>query len=191
MLPLALQAEIDATYVNAEGRWQSATAAVRPCGEARAGWKLLRVLGNGLEVGGFEHNSAEAVRTELQALCQDVQLDNKVVLSKGLGVPSAPRHLLRIAEVPLYAVDALTRHATALQKTGDALDAAAYLSTAQAKKENLTGGDSARITQHGNSVILPVHVDDSIPDGCVWIPAGVSGSEKLGPAYGSIEMSKA
>ena len=61
----------------------------------------------------------------------------------------------------------------------------------KAKKENLAAGDSAHVTQGDDSVILPVLIDDSIPDGCVWIPSGVPGSEKLGPACGSIEVAKA
>ncbi len=104
---------------------------------------------------------------------------------------SVLRGLLRVAEVPIYAVDALSRHATALQKTVDALGAAVYLSTTQAEKENLAEGDSARVTQGGDSAILPVRVHDSIPGGCAWIPSGVPGSEKLGPACGAVEVFKA
>ncbi|MDH3713387.1 MAG: NADH-quinone oxidoreductase subunit NuoG [Gammaproteobacteria bacterium] len=191
ILPLALHAEIDATYVNAEGRWQNANAAARPCGKARAGWKILRVLGNRLIDGGFDHNSARAVRGEVQACCESVRLDNSLPLAEALRVPAASRGLLRVAEVPIYAVDALTRHAMALQKTGDALRGAVHMSAAQAEKEKLTAGDTARVTQNGSSAVLLVHIEDSIPNGCVWIPSGVPGSEKLGPACGAVEVFKA
>jgi NADH-quinone oxidoreductase subunit G len=191
LLPLALQAEIDATYVNAEGRWQSTIAAARPGGEARAGWKVLRVLGNGLSDNGFDHNSAHDVRSEIQALCESVHLDNGLPLAEALRVPATPRSLVRVAEVPIYAVDALARYAPALQKTVDAVHGAVYMSAAQADKEKLAAGDSARVSQNGSSTVLRVHVDDSIPNGCVWIPSGVPGSEKLGPAYGAVEVFKA
>ncbi|MDH4134786.1 MAG: NADH-quinone oxidoreductase subunit NuoG, partial [Gammaproteobacteria bacterium] len=46
LLPLAPFTETDGTFVNAEGRMQTFAAAVTPAGEARPGWKILRVLGN-------------------------------------------------------------------------------------------------------------------------------------------------
>ncbi len=46
MLPIAAFAETSGTYVNAGGAWQGFRGVVVPPGEARPGWKLLRVLGN-------------------------------------------------------------------------------------------------------------------------------------------------
>ena len=40
--------------------------AAAPVGEARPGWKVLRVLGNLLNLAGFEYQSSEEVRDELQ-----------------------------------------------------------------------------------------------------------------------------
>ncbi len=191
LLPLAVAAEIDATYVNAEGRWQSADASARAPGDARAGWKILRVLGNRLAEDDFTYTRAQEVRSELQAQCQDVQLDNGLGAMERLRIPAAPRHLQRIGEVPIYAVDALLRHAPALQKTSDARTWAVYLSAAQAGKNDLNPGDSVRVTQNGESAVLPLEIDDAIPNGCAWIPSGVPGSERLAAAFGPIEVSKA
>ena len=44
ILPIAAFAETSGTWVNVEGRWQSVAGAARPPGEARPGWKVLRVL---------------------------------------------------------------------------------------------------------------------------------------------------
>ena len=191
LLPLALQAEFDATYVNAEGRWQSTDAAARPVGEARAGWKILRVLGNSLVGDAFHYTSARSVREELQVLCQNVRLDNSLTLPEALRVPATPRNLVRVAEVPIYAVDALVRHAGALQRTSDAITGAVVMSDAQAEKENLAAGEFARVTQNGSSAVLPVQIDASVPNGCVWIASGVAGSERLGPVCGAVELVKA
>ncbi|MEW8256832.1 MAG: NADH-quinone oxidoreductase subunit NuoG, partial [Candidatus Thiodiazotropha taylori] len=46
LLPMAIFTETSGTYVNAEGRWQQSRGVVRPQGESRPGWKILRVLGN-------------------------------------------------------------------------------------------------------------------------------------------------
>ena len=49
-----------------EGLWQSQAGAALPVGEARPGWKVLRVLGNLLNLAGFEYQSSEEVRDELR-----------------------------------------------------------------------------------------------------------------------------
>ena len=46
LLPIAPFTETAGTFINAEGRIQSFHAAVKPLGEARPAWKVLRVLGN-------------------------------------------------------------------------------------------------------------------------------------------------
>src|SRR6185437_13980190 len=62
MLPAGTFAETSGTYVNLERRWQSYGGAARPVGEARPAWKILRVLGNELELPQFEYQSSEQVR---------------------------------------------------------------------------------------------------------------------------------
>ena len=46
LLPMAPFTETSGSFVNAEGRLQSFHAVVRPLGDARPAWKVLRVLGN-------------------------------------------------------------------------------------------------------------------------------------------------
>jgi NADH-quinone oxidoreductase subunit G len=50
-----------ARFVNAEGRLQSFHAVVKPLGETRPAWKVLRVLGNLLGLPGFDAESSQAV----------------------------------------------------------------------------------------------------------------------------------
>ena len=70
--PIGTFAETSGTYVNLEGLWQSFAGAAQPLGEARPGWKVLRVLGNLLALAGFEYQSSEEVREELRARCADI-----------------------------------------------------------------------------------------------------------------------
>jgi len=60
VLPIAAFAETGGSYVNAEGRWQSVAAAATPPGEARPGWKVLRVLAEVLGLTGFDQDTATA-----------------------------------------------------------------------------------------------------------------------------------
>ncbi len=72
LLPIGTFVETSGTYVNFEGLWQSCAGAAKPLGEARPGWKVLRVLGNLAGVAQFDYQSSEEVREELRALCGDV-----------------------------------------------------------------------------------------------------------------------
>jgi NADH-quinone oxidoreductase subunit G len=62
LLPIAPFTETAGSFINMEGRAQGFHAIVKPQGEARPAWKVLRVLGNLLNLGGFDYDTAEAVR---------------------------------------------------------------------------------------------------------------------------------
>ena len=113
MLPIGTFAESSGTYVNLEGQWQSFAGAVAPQGEARPGWKVLRVLGNLLHVPGFDYNSSEDVLKELRALCGEAV---PTTYSGSYVVSSAPT-VSAVADTNMYQSDALVRRAPSLQKT--------------------------------------------------------------------------
>lgn len=117
VLPLAGFGESSGTFVNAEGRWQSFSGAVKPLGEARPGWKILRVLGSSAELQGFELDSSEQVLNEVKALC-DVTADKS---EPEISNWSAPTDLGNIEaemvkSIPLYEVDAIVRRSAPLQE---------------------------------------------------------------------------
>ncbi|OQX31323.1 MAG: NADH-quinone oxidoreductase subunit G [Candidatus Sedimenticola endophacoides] len=190
ILPVSAFAETSGTFVNAEGTWQSFAGAVSPKGETRPAWKVLRVLGNLLDLQGFDHDSSEEVLAEARQQAEGRQLDNAPAdaVTECRLVDAA---LTRIGDVPIYAVDALVRHAAPLQKTRDAIAAAIYINESEAAKAGLTAGMQAAVTQNGTRVILPVTIDPNIPNGCVRIPAGVAGTEQLGGQFGEVTLEKA
>ena len=113
LLPIGTFAETSGTYVNLEGTWQSQNGAAQPVGEARPGWKVLRVLGNLLNLSGFEYQSSEDIREELRKLCTDLSAS----AYKGnhrVGQVAAGADVL---DLSMYHVDALVRRAPSLQKT--------------------------------------------------------------------------
>ncbi len=116
ILPVGVFAETSGTYVNLEGRWQSVPGAAKPAGEARPAWKVLRVLGNLLNLPEFDYLSSEQVRDELQAKVSDIKPDN----SYGNTAAVSRNSTTPAAEVTLYGADAVVRRATALQLTHEA-----------------------------------------------------------------------
>ncbi len=119
-LPIGTFAETAGTFVNCEGRWQSFAGVAKPVGQARPGWKVLRVLGNLLEIEGFEYLSAADVCDELQELLGEVTPDNTYRRKKALRRPNGEDAATSDVDIPIYEVDAIVRRATALQLTPEA-----------------------------------------------------------------------
>jgi NADH-quinone oxidoreductase subunit G len=118
LLPISTFVETSGTYVNLEGLWQSFAGAAKPLGEARPGWKVLRVLGNLTQVSDFDYQSSEEVREELRARCGEI-----------VAAPYQGRHEVkaasdsgqRVVDVPMYSVDAILRRAPSLQRTREGM----------------------------------------------------------------------
>ena len=116
VLPIGTFAETSGTYVNAAGRWQSFAGVASAVGESRPAWKVLRVLGNLLELPGCDYTSSEQIRDELRARVRDLRADNALAPGGALGAPGKTDGPV-ILDVPMYSIDAVLRRATALQQT--------------------------------------------------------------------------
>ena len=191
LLPMAAFAETSGTFVNAAGRRQSFAGAVAPLGESRPGWKILRVLGNLLDREGFEQCSSEEVLAELGEAEGGAPAANRAEPLADDERRSRVGGLMRVGEVPLYATDPLVRRAEALQATGAAVEASLRLNPAALEQAGLVEGERARVVQGERRATLAVEADPRVPDGCVAIPAGVKGSEGLGPQFGEVTLEKA
>ncbi|HLS55676.1 MAG TPA: molybdopterin-dependent oxidoreductase, partial [Zeimonas sp.] len=196
LLPIAPFTETAGTFVNCEGRVQGFNGVVRPAGEARPAWKVLRVLGNRLGLAGFDHDSPEAVRAE--ALAPDVvgHLDNALsdeAVPGPASVGTGP--LERLADVPIYAVDPIVRRAASLQQTRDARPARARASGATIARLGLAAGDTVRVRQAIGDVVgeatLELERDDTLADGVVRIAAAQPAGAGLACAFGAISIEKA
>ena len=122
LLPIAPFTETPGTFVNAEGRVQSFHAVVKPLGETRPAWKVLRVLANLLALPGFDFESAQDVLRQIE----DVQ--GAVVSADRLGnATQATMDLSGVGAAPvvasIYQLDGLVRRASSLQLTADARQA--------------------------------------------------------------------
>ena len=123
LLPIAPFTETPGTFVNAEGRVQSFHAVVKPLGETRPAWKVLRVLANLLGLPGFEFESAQEVLAAARG-AQDARP------ADGAGRPAEqrdrrpPSSCAPPAASPvtaaIYQLDGIVRRAPSLQLTADA-----------------------------------------------------------------------
>ncbi|MDR2195242.1 MAG: NADH-quinone oxidoreductase subunit NuoG [Gallionellaceae bacterium] len=193
MLPIAAFAETSGTFVNTEGRVQSFKGTVKPQGEARPAWKVLRVLGNLLGLAGFDQDSSEAVRDELLAGIGDTAaaLNNDVRDIAVQAGATAANGLQRVADVPIYSADAVVRRAASLQRTRDAATPVVSLNAADLARLGIKAGDTVKVSQGGDSIQLCVAVDDKLPGGAVRVPAGHAATAGLGAMFGAVTVEPA
>jgi len=191
LLPIAPFTETTGIFISTEGRAQSFGAVVQPLAETRPAWKVLRVLGNLLEISGFDYDSSEAVRQEALGDAIATRLDNRLAgtLTGGIGMPAADG-VERIGEVPIYQADALVRRAPALQKTRDAAPPVAALHGTLFGRLKLRDGDAVRIDQGGSSVVLAAVRDDRLPENCIRVPVAHPLTALLGALSGTITVER-
>ena len=121
LLPIAPFSETSGSFVNAEGRLQTFNAVVKPLGETRPAWKVLRVLGNLLGLRGFEQESSQAVLASALPGVENGTLVARSQLSNStqVGIVLAPATTVPCV-ASIYQLDALVRRAPSLQATADA-----------------------------------------------------------------------
>ena len=125
LLPIAPFTETSGSFVNAEGRLQSFHAVVRPLAETRPAWKVLRVLGNLLDLQGFDADSSQAVLASVLPGLQHGERIDAARLSNadtGAGAAAADQRpsTVKPCVAAIYQLDSLVRRATSLQLTRDA-----------------------------------------------------------------------
>ncbi|RXV71411.1 NADH-quinone oxidoreductase subunit G [Burkholderia stabilis] len=194
LLPVAPFTETAGTFVNAEGTVQSFNGVVRPLGDTRPAWKVLRVLGSLLGLPNFEYETAEEVR--LAALGDAGvagRLSNQTSVAPArVAANAANGGFERLADVPIYHADALVRRAGALHLTVAAKAAnAAALPAALFDKLGLKEGDAVRVRQGERAVQLPAVRDANLAETVVRVSAATPAGAALGSLSGELVVEKA
>jgi NADH-quinone oxidoreductase subunit G len=190
ILPIAPFTETAGTFVSCEGRVQTFNGVVQPLGEARPGWKVLRVLGNQLELAGFDYDSPEGVRADALPADVGARLSNAIAIAPAL-TAVVGEGAERIADVPIYFSDPIVRRAPSLQKTADARAPRASANARTLAAFGLKPGDKARVRQGEATALLECALDERLPDGVVRVPAAHASTSTLGPMFGPLTMERA
>ncbi|TCW29569.1 NADH-quinone oxidoreductase subunit NuoG [Gulbenkiania mobilis] len=192
LLPIAPFTETAGTFVSMEGRVQSFNGVVRPLGEARPAWKVLRVLGNMLGLSGFAYDSVEEIRGECLKAGTDVSANLSNTLSS---MPvdfsvAATAGLIRAGEVPMYHADAICRRSPPLQLTAEAAAPRAYVHGSVLQQLGLEEGAAVVAVQGDSQVTLPVAVDNRLAAGVVRLACAHPTTVALGGLFDRIELKR-
>lgn len=191
MLPITPFTETSGTFVNAEGRWQSFDGVVEPRGEARPGWKVLRVLGNLFDCEGFDYTSSREVLDEIKSCVGDSSASNDLpwICPDSLGTDA--KGMQSIVDRPMYSGDCLVRRATSLQQVAKSRHFAIRVNQSVASKIGLSNGEQAMAKNNSIEVTLPIIIDERVPDDSVLLWAGSSGENSQNVPSSEITLSRA
>lgn len=195
LLPIAPFTETSGTYMSMEGRVQSFVAAVRPLGESRPAWKVLRVLANTLGLQGFDYETSEQVKEavfggEKPSAVVWRNLNNNLRELVEVQVNIKHDGLQRIGEVPQYESDPIVRRSPSLKKTKYNIKPMARMCEAQLTALGLVDGDSVLVKQDKGSSELIVRLDNHVAMGCVRVAAAHEDTVGLGDLMGDITIEK-
>ena len=190
ILPITPFTETAGTFINCEGRVQSFNGTVRPAGEARPGWKVLRVLGNLLNLAGFDYETAEQVRVDVLPADLSTRLSNEIAMHVQRPVV-AVGGAERIADVPIYFADSLVRRSPPLQATHDARPPKARANASTLQSFGVSAGDKVRVKQGDAAALLDVVADNGVADGVVRVSAAHESTATLGAMFGPITLERA
>ncbi|MBU3635913.1 NADH-quinone oxidoreductase subunit G [Polynucleobacter sp. es-GGE-1] len=192
ILPITPYTETVSTFVNAEGRAQTVQPSVKPLGDSRPAWKVLRVLGGLLNLDGFLFNLPEEVLGEALGDHYCTRLSNQTTINTVVNGSLAPSNgLERVTDINIYTGDQIVRRSSALQLTRDAKRANQVgLGQALFSEFSLKEGDVVRVTQGSQSIDLPATLELNLAPGAVRISAGTVASTRLGSMFGPVAVSK-
>jgi NADH-quinone oxidoreductase subunit G len=193
MLPIAPFTETAGTFINIEGRVQGFNGVVKARGESRPAWKVLRVIGNVLNLDGFDYDSSEAVRDAVIGKGTEFVsgLDNGLNGVQINLASSQPDGLQRIADVPINFADQMARRSASLNQSADSVAPTARVSEQTLIKLGFKAGDSVRIKQGNGEAVLLAKLDNNVPEGCVRVAAAHVSTAALGEMFGPICMERA
>jgi NADH-quinone oxidoreductase subunit G len=198
MLPIAPYTETSGTYINCEGRAQTTQAVVRPLGEARPGWKVLRVLGNLLELEGFDAESSEDIRQSvighatLGEIVMNLAASPMPPQSAGPLEIKGKAGLVRLADVPIYRADSVSRHAEALQLTRASGPPKLLMHPAEIDRLGLAVGSKVKCVQSGRAAaVVEIAAEPRLARGVARLSAAHPVSAQLGEMIGPIELEAA
>jgi len=192
LLPVAPFTETAGTFVNCEGRAQSFNGVVKPLGETRPAWKVLRVLGSMLGLPGFGFESIDEVRAEIVPAAEAIAGRLSNATSAPVARPATqPAPLERVADVPIYFADPLVRRAESLQMTADAKPPRARVHRSLLEKLGIADGAQVRVRQGRGEAVVAAVADAAVPPGVVRLAAAHPSTCGLEGLSGPVSVERA
>ncbi|MGO1893642.1 MAG: NADH-quinone oxidoreductase subunit NuoG [Luteimonas sp.] len=183
ILPIGLLPEIDAVLTNLDGREQQAMAGAKLPGEARPGWRVLRALGAGLELPGFEFTDLDGLRARMGKADAGRRAETP---GAAASAPASGDGLELAMSPAIYRSDAVVRRAPALQAHPLTLGPRITLNPDDARRIGVAEDAMVKVSNHAGTATVQVSVSDSVAMGAAWAESGYGATAAL--AAGRVEV---
>ncbi len=180
MLPITPATEAGGTFISIEARTQIMNPTVKPLGDSKPGWKVLKVLGESLGAVGFTYETLDQAKAQTLAAVGDVSAKLNNQANVAIAITEASTGLERVADVSAYANDAIVRRADSLQRTAEGAAPTARMHSATLISLNLQDGQAVKVKSATGSVVLSAERDDSVPAQAVRVSAARLETASLG-----------
>lgn len=171
---------------------QSFNGVVKPLGETRPAWKVLRVLGSMLGLPGFSFESIDEVRAEIVPAAEAIAGRLSNATTAPVARPATqPAPLERVADVPIYFADPLVRRAESLQMTADAKPPRARVHRSLLEKLGIADGAQVRVRQGRGEAVVAAVADAAVPPGVVRLAAAHPSTCGLEGLSGPVSVERA
>jgi len=113
------------------------------------------------------------------------------ISSKSSKLPQAAGKVERVGFTPIYASDDMARLSSPLQATPlMRLQSCVSMNRQMASSNKLLGSEQVQIKQGKGTAVLPLRLDEGVPDGCVNVPGGIDAVRHLADAFGKVSLEK-
>lgn len=187
ILPIAPYAETSGTYINVDNTWQTVKGALKPYGESRPAWKVIRVLANLFHCKDFEYTSTEDILSQIKDITA-IAMEQSYVPYYPECLPEIKQSLIRVGEWPLYRIDAIVRNAKELQLCAAADSACIRINPITADRLQLD--EVATVSQGDIEITLPIKRDERIVVDVVWVANAMPETVDLGHSFAAITIKR-
>ncbi len=192
VFPVSSFTETSGTYVNVSGLRQGFCGAIKPPGMARPLWKVLRVLGNYLDLEGFDYQSAQEVASECFELAKKQSSASAVASYQA--TDSDKKQKVKCMQIPYDSglnSDALVRRAAALNQT-QAVKKASHIqmSPQLAKVLDIVNGDQVALNQASLEIEMAADCSIEMAEDSVFVSQKMAQTSAIGQAFEDISLKK-
>ncbi len=182
IFPIGLPPEVDGSYVNVDGLVQSFAGAAKPPGEARAGWRVLRALGEKLGLPEFHFTDFASLSGQVVPLLASPAA---ALQGRDAAVPTVGEGFIVQRVMPIYNVDSVVRRSPSLQGTVIADDGSLGFHPEDALALGIGQGGTASIEGMRYTAVA----SNEVPRGVVRVPSGTIATMKLPVTGGTVQVS--
>jgi len=185
ILPIALLPESSGSLINNDGTRQTALVAHKAPGETKPGWRVLRVLGNMLNLSGFDYEDVHEVMQQTEQLKLPVvksPRDLKEISNSNV------KGLVLFAHQGIYDGDALVRRSRPLQESKIATADNVYVNPGDLLSIGFAAGDLVSVEQNGRYAELTLATDEAVPAGSAVVPMGRSATLNINAGELSVSI---